>query len=186
MKPSYVRGIALSIEPLGRDEYQDNGRFRFYTRLMPSPTRPAGTALTARDCAARCHPLRKGPAALGATVVNPAGEGSRVQHGASFTRVLGKPYPASTVRGRPNQGFHSHLCGLGLEALNLGLSQAENPGPAAALGAALVHAYLAGRSRTQASSEVRRHNPSPHHRLKNLFENDQSLSEGPPSAGGDT
>ena len=66
-----------------------------------------------------------------------------------------KPNPTATVRGRPNQGFNSHLFGLGLEDLSFGLTQTENPGSAAALGAALVHAYLAGRSRTQAVSEVR-------------------------------
>ena len=161
MEPSYVRGIALSTEHLGRDKYQGNVQLRDYSRLMLSLTFQAATALSSGDGAARCHSLRKGPTALGATIVNPAGEGDRIQHGASFARVLGKPNPTATFRGRPNQGFHSQLFSLGPEDLSLRLAQAENPGSTAALGAALVHAYLAGRSRTQAGSEVRCHNPSP-------------------------
>ncbi len=160
MEPYYVRGIALSTECLGRDKYQGNIQLRDYSRLMLSLTRPAATTLTSRDGAARCQSLRKGPAALGATFVNPAGEGGWVQHGASFAWVVGKPNPPATFRGRPNQGFHSQLFSLGPEDLSLRLAQAENPGPAAALGAALVHAYLAGRSRIQAGSEVRCHNSS--------------------------
>ena len=142
----------------------DSGRFRNYSQPRLSPNRPAGPTLTSGDGAARSHLLRKGPAALGATFVNPAGEGGRVQHGASFARVVGKPNPTATFRGRPDQGFHSQLFSFGLEDLSLRLAQAENPGPTAALGAALVHAYLAGRSRTQAGSKVRCHYPSPLHR----------------------
>ena len=168
----------MSTERLERDGHKDSGqsapwgvgradglvagRFRYYSRLMLSLNRPAGTTLTSGDGAARCHSLRKGPAALGPTFVNPAGEGGRVQHGASFARVFGKPNPTATVRGRPDQGFHSHLFGLSLEDLSLGLTQAENPSSTAALGAALVHAYLAGLCRIQAGPEVRCHSPSPH------------------------
>ncbi len=164
MEPYYVRGIALSTERFGRDKYQGNVPLRDYSRLMLSLTRLAATALTSGDGAARCQLLRKGPAALGATFVNPAGEGDRIQHGASFTRVVGKPNPTATFRSRPDQGFHSQLFSLGLEDLSLGLAQAENPGSSAALGAALVHAYLAGRSLTQAGSKVRCHYTSPLHR----------------------
>ncbi len=164
MEPYYVRGIALSTERFGRDKYQGNVPLRDYSRLMLSLTRLAATALTSGDGAARCHLLRKGPTALGATFVNPAGEGDRIQHGASFTRVVGKPNPTATFRGRPDEGFHSQLFSLGPEDLSLRLAQAENPGPAAALGAALVHTYLAGRSRTQAGSKVRCHYPSPLYR----------------------
>ena len=154
----------MSTERLGRDKYQGNVQLRDYARLMLSLTRQAATALSSGDGAARCHSLRKGPTASGATFVNPAGEGGRVQHGASFARVVGKPNPPATFLGRPDQGFHSQLFSLGPEDLSLRLAQAENPGSTAALGAALVHAYLAGRSRTQAGSKVRCHYPSPLHR----------------------
>ena len=161
MEPYYVRGIALSTEILGRDKYQVNDQLHDYSRLRLSLARQAETSLTSGDGAARCHSLRKGPAALGATFVNPAGEGGWVQHGASFARMVGKPNPTAAFRGRPDQGFHSQLFSLGLKDLSLGLTQAKNPGSTTALGAALVHAYLAGRGRAESGSEVRCHNPSP-------------------------
>ncbi len=185
MEPYYVRGIALSTERFGRDGCMDFGRLAAWgvggrhgcgwasrrgrqynpgkSQLDFGIARPAGATLTSGDGAARRHSLWKGPTALGATFVNPAGEGGRIQHGASFARVFGKPNPTATVRGRPEQDLHSQLLGLGLEDLSLRLAQAENPGPATALGAALVHAYLAGRSRIQAGSKVRCHYPSPLH-----------------------
>ena len=158
----------MSTERLGREGYEDAGRFPDYSRVRLSPTLPVRTTLTSGNGAARRHSLRKGLTALGTTVVNPAGEGRRVQHGASFARVFGKPNPTAAVRGRPNQGFHSHLFGFDLEDVSLGLTKAENPGSPAALGAALVHAYLAGRSRSQAGSEVRCHNPSLLHRAESI------------------
>ena len=164
MEPYYVRGIALSTERIPRDKYQGNVKFRDYSRLMLSITCLVDTALTSGDGAARSHLLREGLAALGAMFVNPAGEGGWVQHGASFARMVRKTNPTAAFRGRPDQGFHSQLFGFGLEDLSLRLTQAENPGSTAALRAALVHAYLAGRSRTQAGSKVRCHYPSPLHR----------------------